>query len=295
MPQWDFPYGPPYSIYQCERRFDQAKGLIPCRLRQPLKSPDHIRLLKIYPPGWPNRLTEQIAREDDSRVQCDIFQVSLAGMTTKDRPYFATLLYAWGDPSVTQKIRCAKELVWQYFASVEKCMDTIGSSIPAQSLCRQLLDVLSMGRDWLHCPAWADLARRLPAQTRSRMISSSLGAAWMINHIPGLASKAKLTLNRWLHPREWRDTVNDVDLWLYSANDGTRLFTTDNFDAIIGTGPEGLRVGDIVGVLYGGDVPFILHPDGQGQYTLIGECYVSGIMQGEALDMGLEEREFLLV
>jgi hypothetical protein len=111
MPQWDYPHSPPYSIYQCERPFDQAQGLIGCRLRQPLKSPDHIRLLKLYPPGWPNRLTEKVARGDDSRIQCDVVQVSLASMTTKDRPYFATLSYAWGDPGVTRKIRCAKQSV----------------------------------------------------------------------------------------------------------------------------------------------------------------------------------------
>lgn len=127
------------------------------------------------------------------------------------------------------------------------------------------------------------------------MIRSSLGAAWIFNHLPDLASKARLTLSRWRSPGEWRDLADDVDLWLYSANEGTRFFTTDNVDAIIGTGPDGLRVGDLVCVLYGGDVPFILHPDGQGHYTLTGGCYVSGIMQGQALDLGLEEREYLLV
>jgi len=185
--------------------------------------------------------------------------------------------------------------VWRYFGCLQRSMDTVESSVSAQSLCRQLLDVLSTGRAWRHCPAWADIARRLPDQTSDRMIQSSLGAAWISNRLPGLASKAKLTLHRWLHPGDWRDVANDIDTWFYSANIGTRLFTTDNVDAILGTGPEGLCVGDLVCVLYGGDVPFILHPDGQGHYKLIGECYVSGIMQGEALDMGLEEREFLLV
>jgi hypothetical protein len=185
--------------------------------------------------------------------------------------------------------------LWQYFASIQRCMDTIQSSMPAQFVCRQLLDVLSMGLRWQHCPVWADLACRLPAQTSDRMIDSSLGAAWIIYHLPGLASKAKLSLHRWLNPRGWRAIANHADLWLYSANQGTRLSTTDNVDALTGTGPEGLRVGDIICVLYGGDVPFILHPDGKGQYVLIGECYVSGIMQGEALDMRLEECEFVLV
>ena len=698
MPQWNYPYDSPYSIYQCERPSDQAQGLIPCRLREPLKSPDHIRLLKIYPPGWPDRLTEKLTRQDDSRVQCDVFQVSLASMTTPDRPYFATLSYAWGNPGVTRKLHCAKTLVsvtlnlyealvhvrnlrtprllwvdslcinqadkrekaqqvqrmhiiygqshciswmgmeskgefdiqsvlpiikwfseaedhlywhrisptwdnlddhikqqpirklsslhripwtmilkrldrdifnrlwcvqeillarsndirsskshvdiavlarstrlifraledlhitspsayvvhsktgapppetrrlysissnisrmlmtaplpclefkrasspitpvsalsiissysarecshprdhvyglaalcrlgtsyhidystlpmttqevfadftlhclrttkslqalqilsrrtvyreksktnidpslrhrqwtpglptwtpdfagprpimrtlkhsradsqrrlstvaskdhparfkklsrrqlgvigieigtvqtcsnvwrgsrdqdscsqsasftWQHLSSLQNCMDTIETSVPIQKLCRLLLDVLSLDQEWKFCPAWTHLARSLPRQTGDRMTKASLGAAWIVHHLPGLASKARLTLHRWLDPTSWREIAGEVDIWLHAANDGTRLFTTDNADAIIGTGPEGLRIGDIICVLYSGDVPFILHPDGQGHYALIGECYVSGIMQGEALDMGLEEREFLLV
>jgi hypothetical protein len=38
------------------------------------------------------------------------------------------------------------------------------------------------------------------------------------------------------------------------------FFATNNARAILGTGPEGLCVGDIVCVLFGGDVPFILRP-----------------------------------
>jgi hypothetical protein len=111
MPQWNRPYQPPYSIYQSERPCEQAKGLIPCGLRQPLKSPDHIRLLKIYPPGWPDRLPERLAHEDDSRIQCEVFQVSLDSMTTPKRPHFATLSYVWGNSDVTREIYCAKQSV----------------------------------------------------------------------------------------------------------------------------------------------------------------------------------------
>jgi hypothetical protein len=127
------------------------------------------------------------------------------------------------------------------------------------------------------------------------MVRSSIGAAWIMRQVPQLASEAGLSLNRKISPWEWRKMADDTDPWVYSHNRGTRLFATDNPRAILGTGPEGLCVGDIVCVLFGGDVPFILRPSAQGNYQLIGECYVSGIMRGEALDMGLEEREFFLV
>jgi hypothetical protein len=174
-------------------------------------------------------------------------------------------------------------------------MNSIEYSVSAQLRCRLLLDVLSLGQDWKHCPVGETVAEALPAQTKDRMVYSSLGAAWLIQHVPTIASKAKLTLHRWLSPDDWSYTASEVGNWLYRVNIGTRLFTTDNLGGLIGTGPEGLRTGDVVCVLYGGNVPFILRRNAQGQYILIGGCYVSGIMHGEALDMGLEEREFLIV
>jgi hypothetical protein len=127
------------------------------------------------------------------------------------------------------------------------------------------------------------------------MVKSSIGAAWIMRQLPVLALEAGLSLNRKISPSEWRKAADDTNAWVFSHNYGTRLFSTDDPRAILGTGPEGLCVGDAVCVLFGGDVPFILRPSPEGDYQLIGECYVSGIMRGEALDMGLEEREFLIV
>ncbi|KAI1438841.1 heterokaryon incompatibility protein-domain-containing protein [Xylaria sp. CBS 124048] len=45
--------------------------------------------------------------------------------------------------------------------------------------------------------------------------------------------------------------------------------------------------GDRICVLVGGEVPFVVRSTGRGTYTIIGECYVDGIMDGEALE-GLE-------
>jgi hypothetical protein len=54
-------------------------------------------------------------------------------------------------------------------------------------------------------------------------------------------------------------------------------------------GPKVLEAGDIVCVLLGGKMPFCLRPLGS-KYLLIGECYVHGLMDGEAMDM-LKRRE----
>ncbi|KAI0400152.1 heterokaryon incompatibility protein-domain-containing protein [Xylaria palmicola] len=42
--------------------------------------------------------------------------------------------------------------------------------------------------------------------------------------------------------------------------------------------------GDRVCVLLGGDVPFVIRPTGRGTYTVVGECYVDGVMDGEIFE-----------
>jgi hypothetical protein len=63
----------------------------------------------------------------------------------------------------------------------------------------------------------------------------------------------------------------------------------------MGLGPNCLRVGDIVCVLFGATVPFILRPK-YNYYQLVGEAYVHGIMEGEAMQQceagELEKRIF---
>ncbi|KAK5207545.1 hypothetical protein LTR72_007193 [Exophiala xenobiotica] len=67
--------------------------------------------------------------------------------------------------------------------------------------------------------------------------------------------------------------------------------------------PDNTRRGDFIAVLYGCSVPVVLRPaegadaEEQREYQLIGECYVHGMMNGEALDsadLAEDEREMLL-
>jgi hypothetical protein len=50
----------------------------------------------------------------------------------------------------------------------------------------------------------------------------------------------------------------------------------------LGLVPDHAREGDKVFLLLGGDVPFILRPETKSTWTLIGHCYIHGIMDGEA-------------
>jgi hypothetical protein len=48
----------------------------------------------------------------------------------------------------------------------------------------------------------------------------------------------------------------------------------------MGIGPDTMKEGDIVTILFGGKVPYVLRPSGS-RYRFIGECYVPALMGGE--------------
>lgn len=56
-------------------------------------------------------------------------------------------------------------------------------------------------------------------------------------------------------------------------------------DGYLGWVPLTAKRDDVVCVLEGGKVPFVLRRDGDEYFEVIGECYIHGIMHGEAMDM----------
>jgi Heterokaryon incompatibility protein (HET) len=75
----------------------------------------------------------------------------------------------------------------------------------------------------------------------------------------------------------------------------TRPFTTNAGECLanrcffttkcgrMGLGPYRSQLGDVVALLYGGDLCFVLRPKGD-QYELIGDAYVHGVMHGELFE-----------
>ncbi|UNI13584.1 hypothetical protein JDV02_000313 [Purpureocillium takamizusanense] len=74
-------------------------------------------------------------------------------------------------------------------------------------------------------------------------------------------------------------------------NVGRRVYRTQS--GRVGMGPAETSAGDDVVVLYGASVPHVLRDRGDGTNEFIGETYCDGIMDGEALDSGLE-KDFVL-
>lgn len=58
--------------------------------------------------------------------------------------------------------------------------------------------------------------------------------------------------------------------------------------------PKSSRKGDVICILFGGEVPYVLRPISDGYYSVIGECYVDNIMHSESLSDDTMPREFQL-
>ena len=78
---------------------------------------------------------------------------------------------------------------------------------------------------------------------------------------------------------------------------GRRLMTTN--EGHLGLASRATQQGDLVCILFGCDVPAILRLDESGTYSWIGEAYMHGIMEGQAMDwLDAEryvEKEFVIV
>lgn len=78
-------------------------------------------------------------------------------------------------------------------------------------------------------------------------------------------------------------SMNDslfVDAWFQAAFQRHFCSTKKKRMGLV---PNAALKGDLVVLLLGADVPFVIRPIDVGLFALIGECYVHGIMNGEAL------------
>jgi hypothetical protein len=63
---------------------------------------------------------------------------------------------------------------------------------------------------------------------------------------------------------------------------------------ILGIAPAAAEVGDVVCILLGANVPFVLRAESGGRYRLLGEAYVHGIMDGQFLETNPPIEKFTL-
>ncbi|KAG7284472.1 hypothetical protein NEMBOFW57_010846 [Staphylotrichum longicolle] len=89
----------------------------------------------------------------------------------------------------------------------------------------------------------------------------------------------------------WEGISRDVETIVEDKD----LFVTER--GYIGLGHENCAAGDVVCVFLGGEVPYIVRsaPAGGHGFTFLGECYVHGVMDGEAMDGKAALEQFTLV
>lgn len=73
---------------------------------------------------------------------------------------------------------------------------------------------------------------------------------------------------------------------------GRRPFKSDQ--GHIRLAPEAAEVGDVVCLFHGATVPFVLRREVNGEYRLLGEAYVYGIMDGQFMDTASGSEHFVL-
>jgi hypothetical protein len=101
------------------------------------------------------------------------------------------------------------------------------------------------------------------------------------------------------YTKDYLERVRAVT-WDRSFIEGNQNLTGGPGKILVGLGPSKTKEGDLIAVLYGCSVPVILRPvhdpsnDAQ-DYEFIGEAYIHGKMDGEAIDAGFEERKFRLI
>lgn len=76
----------------------------------------------------------------------------------------------------------------------------------------------------------------------------------------------------------------DLESSFWTAHSGRRAFRTTN--GRFGLSGLSLRTGDVVWVIAGVETPLVLRPCGWAEWQLVGEAYVDGIMNGEAVSQG---------
>ncbi|KAK3170323.1 hypothetical protein OEA41_009710 [Lepraria neglecta] len=96
--------------------------------------------------------------------------------------------------------------------------------------------------------------------------------------------------------RKSGDVPNAAHPLVYQAALGyvapNRKFLTTT-KGLIGLGPHSMQPGDLICIMSGGRVPYVLRKEG-GHCRLIGESYVHGLMEGQAIQKGITFRSFLI-
>ncbi|ORY03561.1 hypothetical protein BCR34DRAFT_573432 [Clohesyomyces aquaticus] len=91
----------------------------------------------------------------------------------------------------------------------------------------------------------------------------------------------------------------DVDTKLVASYVGmlqllteTKYFVSES--GYLGIGSSAVVPGDLVVLIFGCGMSYLLRPDGSGKHRLIGDAYVHGIMEGELMAQSYATQSFTI-
>jgi hypothetical protein len=146
------------------------------------------------------------------------------------------------------------------------------------ALCRQLLNLEKHHTE--ECVAWTATAG-LNYDT-GKLLDYGLDG---VGHLQGYRTFKK----SW----GWMDTSKEASTIFDNASPArrfrsecsrivTRRFFFQTQNGMLGIGPDLIEKGDVVVIIFGSNVPFVLRPVDGGVRRLVGECYVHDIMDSQA-------------
>jgi hypothetical protein len=94
--------------------------------------------------------------------------------------------------------------------------------------------------------------------------------------------------------QEFNQDFQDIDMLYDDSKSGQPLLFCVTEKGYVGMVPRGSEVGDHVVLVYGMHVPCVMRKS-EEEWRLVGAAYVHGIMDGEGLDFGCGEEDFVLV
>ncbi|KAI0169822.1 HET-domain-containing protein [Hypoxylon sp. FL1284] len=146
--------------------------------------------------------------------------------------------------------------------------------IPGESMREAFAQTLSCGSSHESTPTLLqqlDILERNAKMARWLVFLSKYLPSWVVDKVAYLAHAA-------LFYRRGDKMTLDFRIHLSSLSD-RRVFGTEK--GYIGLGCALAEVGDEIAVVKGAKVPLVLRPT-QSKWTLQGDCYLRGVMQGEA-------------
>lgn len=157
-----------------------------------------------------------------------------------------------------------------YLRQAEQCAGrAVPKSLPRRHLIRVLHRLLRPGKSlWRAVIADKDETGLVPAPLRYKTT------------IKAMLSEARIPASPTSHCANESPHLASVERSLQAAIANRRFFRTDY--GFVGIGPSDMQEGDVVSVMFGADMPFILRSYGVFQ-TLVGAAYVHGIMRGEGV------------